>query len=435
VIFTSLNAQYYRDQSEIFHHKGEEMMASAYWLLAQTLDEKNCQSSLGQAQELYNIATGFMMLGQETRALAWYNFVILFNPSLANAWQNLAALYEDHGQSKPAQQARSRAYKIQRIFIEPQENPQFRLLILCSGQGSNNSPYRQLMGQKNWLNMAYALDYSSHQDDVNLPSYDLVLNAIGEPDGALFFYKRLTEFVQSCKKPVLNAPNDILQTQRHLWSKRLQEIQTVIVPKTVRMENNDKARSEKFDYPVIVRPILSHGGKDIQLCLTADDFRTNTKNLQSPFYVTDFYDYRSGDGYYRKYRVIFIDRKPFPYHLAISSQWLVHYFSADMESHSWKRREEESFLKDFSHYLGPQHLDTLYRIGQVMNLDYAGIDFSILANGDLLLFEANATMLVHFEKDDSLFSYKNKSVLRIVEAFTDMVQKALSRGKSKRIEA
>jgi len=52
------------------------------------------------------------------------------------------------------------------------------------------------------------------------------------------------------------------------------------------------------------------------------------------------------DGWYRKYRVIFVDGVPYPYHLAISRSWIVHYRTSAMSEATWMRDEERRFLDD-----------------------------------------------------------------------------------------
>ncbi len=63
----------------------------------------------------------------------------------------------------------------------------------------------------------------------------------------------------------------------------------------------------------------------------------------------------------------------------------------------------------------------LTTIGRRLDLDYAGINFSVLEDGRLLVFEANATMVVHPEAGDGPFAYKNHAVGRILGAFDTML--------------
>jgi glutathione synthase/RimK-type ligase-like ATP-grasp enzyme len=59
-----------------------------------------------------------------------------------------------------------------------------------------------------------------------------------------------------------------------------------------------------------------------------------------------------------------------------------------------------------------------------MGLDYAGVDFSLLPDGRVLLFEANATMLVHPEAADGPLAHKNPAIEQILSAFREMLAAA-----------
>jgi hypothetical protein len=139
-----------------------------------------------------------------------------------------------------------------------------------------------------------------------------------------------------------------------------------------------------------------------------------------PAILTRFVDSRGADGSYRKYRAIFVDREPFAYHLAIARNWLVHYWTAGMEQDAARRAEEARFLANPAAVLGAAGMEALAAIGARLDLDFAGIDFAMLPDGRLLVFEANATMLVHPEEDAD-FAYRNPAVARILDAFEAMV--------------
>jgi hypothetical protein len=110
--------------------------------------------------------------------------------------------------------------------------------------------------------------------------------------------------------------------------------------------------------------------------------------------VIQYLDARGPDGMARKYRVMFIDGQLYPLHLAVSSHWKVHYFSADMAENAAFRQEEERFLNDMPAVLGETGMRALQDVCTALGLEYAGIDFALSADGSILLFEANATMVV-----------------------------------------
>ncbi len=114
--------------------------------------------------------------------------------------------------------------------------------------------------------------------------------------------------------------------------------------------------------------------------------------------------------------------RPYPYHLAIGRPWLLHYKSAAMRADAARRAEEENFLRHPETVLGPRIMAALCTIAATIDLDYAGIDFSLLPDGRLLFFEANATMLVHPE-EEAMFAYKNSAVDAIVNAMGAMISR------------
>jgi hypothetical protein len=111
----------------------------------------------------------------------------------------------------------------------------------------------------------------------------------------------------------------------------------------------------------------------------------------------------------------------YPLHLAISSHWKIHYVTANMAESPEHRAEEASFLDDMPAVLGSRAMEALASIQEVLGLDYAGIDFSLNANGDVLLFEANATMIVLPPPCDSRWDYRRAAVSRIEAAVRKML--------------
>jgi hypothetical protein len=96
----------------------------------------------------------------------------------------------------------------------------------------------------------------------------------------------------------------------------------------------------------------------------------------------------------------------YPLHLAISRDWKVHYFTADMAASASFRAEEQRFLDDMPRVLGPPAMNALARINAVLGLDYAGIDFALTGDGSVLVFEANATMAINPPDPGSLWDYR-----------------------------
>jgi hypothetical protein len=136
--------------------------------------------------------------------------------------------------------------------------------------------------------------------------------------------------------------------------------------------------------------------------------------------IIEYLNARGPDGKARKYRVMIIDGEIYPLHLAVSRHWKVHYFTADMADHPEHRKEDAAFLNDMSTALGPA-VTALARIRDALNLDYGGIDFGLNEAGEVLLFEANATMVVNPPDADDRWTYRRPAVKRILDAVHAMM--------------
>src|SRR6185437_1156226 len=176
-----------------------------------------------------------------------------------------------------------------------------------------------------------------------------------------------------------------------------------------------------------------HGGAGLRRLDSGQEAEEAGRGEKGEMYLSRYCDYRGADGYFRKYRAVFVDREPLPYHLAIGENWVLHYVTADMRAHAWKTEEEHRFLEDPQAALGAAAWAAVREIGKRLDLDYCGVDFSLLPDGRVLVFEANATMLVHAESgEDEVLRFKNPYVQRIFDAFEGMLARRMVQGRERR---
>jgi tetratricopeptide (TPR) repeat protein len=414
---------------------GDELGAVAHLIAAHTLDAYTSCSAEASASNLCDVATGYFMKGDHDIAASWYQLVLTLDPNVAIACQNLAALHAGAGRTAKADAYRERAYRIQRVFVEQAPGQTRRVLVLCAARASGNVPFEALLPSAINCRIKYAIDYAAGAEDAQLPPFDLVFNAIGEPDVAAPLAGRLARFMSHLathdRRPLLNPPAAIERTARHRIPQLLGDLRDVQVAQCIRIDSTPSSpaalagllNDNELALPLLVRPAATHGGEALVRCESVTALETRLCESQGPQYLTAFRNYRSADGYYRKYRMIFVDREPFPYHLAISQHWMVHYFSAEMESHAWKLDEERRFLQDPAAALGERALQAIIAIGRRLDLDYGGIDFTVLPDGQVFVFEANATMLAHYERRSGTLAHKNPFVQHIVDAFERLMKR------------
>jgi tetratricopeptide (TPR) repeat protein len=382
---------------------------------------------------LHNLGTVHAMERRYNAATKWYRWALALDPTLQGANTNMVTILESAGRLAEAKIFRDRVQRPMALVYETSPQPQ-RTVLVPSAMGPGNVPIERLFPRDKTTRIRWYVDYSTDAFDASLPACDLVFNGIGNADLTGESYERLSRF--HARRPMLNAPEKVEPTRRDRLPDLLAGIPNLVVPRVVRLRRDEvvapglAARLAKhgLECPVLVRPIGTHGGGGLILIETAEQLAKTEFDDADMFYFIAYYDYKLTDGLFRKFRTIYVDRKAYPYHLAISDKWLVHYFSANMLSAPWKREEEHRFLADPVAALGRPAAEAVEAIGRRMDLDYAGIDFSLMPDGRVLVFEANATMAVHLYDSPTDFPYKHQYVPAIFNAFEAMLQKHEKKG-------
>jgi tetratricopeptide (TPR) repeat protein len=360
-----------------------------------------------------NLSSLYILAGRRDLAKAHAQRALDIDPNMMSAHQNLAALLAEDQDAVGAQLHRDAAYAERNLVITTAE--------------SGNTPDRYLIPPRDYTRLLWFIEYGNEAQMTDLPAYDVAFNAIGDEDLAGPTTANAHRFTELCATSLINPPQLIARTRRDLTGELLGAIPGLVVPRTTRIEAADlgpggvreAAAAAGIETPFLVRPIGSHGGKGLQL--VGGEAPDEALTPARAYYLTQFVDFRSADGLYRKYRTIFVDGAALPYHLAISPNWMVHYESSGMEQHPDRLAEEMVFLDDPAAALGAEAAAAVEAVGRAMGLGYAGVDFTLLPDGRVLVFEANATMLAHPEAPDGPLAHKNPSIERIFAAFRAML--------------
>jgi len=354
------------------------------------------QSRLGAATDAYRLAAMLQWDWPDVHLALSYLF---------------EALHDDASAARHRGEALSR----KQLYVATTQGVTRNVLVLAAPGGATaNTPLDFCVNAAaTALHVYYLAGDSSGVPE--LPQYDLVFNSIEEADASAPAIARASRFIASQDKPVLNRPEHLAKVRRSALRASLQAIPGCSLPVTLRI-TREELETTGLVLPILVRPIDTQGGKGLERITAIVQLREYLgRTAGAHFYVSPFVDYCSVDSYYRKYRVIVIDGKPFPYHLAISDMWMVHYHSSLMEQHEWMRREEECFLREPHTVFNGW--DTVFSdIAEAVGLDYFGIDCARNPDGSVLIFECGTGMFVHCIEHSELFDYKYVYVPRIFAA-------------------
>jgi glutathione synthase/RimK-type ligase-like ATP-grasp enzyme len=307
------------------------------------------------------------------------------------------------------------------------DQPPIRLLQLVSS-GGGNIPTSLFLDDTRFLTTVVVAD---HLDPATpLPPHQLIFNTIGDADLCGPALEMACRLAAQARAPVINDPRAVMRTGRIDNSRRLRDVRGVRTPRTDAIARTlldgpvgtRELAARGFGFPLLLRSPGYHTGRNFILVADAGELAAALDTLPGEeLLAIEYLDARGRDGNARKYRVMIIDGRLYPLHLAISENWKVHYFTSDMADRPCHRDEEAAFLADMPAVLGERAMAALGGIRDRLGLDYAGVDFALGADGELLLFEANATMVIARPKEDPRWAYRQGAIDRALAAATAML--------------
>lgn len=377
--------------------------------------------------------------GDQPGAIAAFREVVRLDPRQVQARMALYQLLQVAQQPAEALAHQAAALAVCQLFSNPCSGPAPAASILvlkAPGDLQTNIPLDLLFDRTRYsLHDLYLVEGVAPPAPAALPPYDLVFNAISESQRALPALAAAERFIAGQAKPALNPPARVRLLSRDNAPRLFAGIEGCRFPPTLRLARDALLAGPPgallarngIDFPIVIRPLASHAGIDLERVETQaalDDYLARVTPAE--YYVAPFVDYRSADGHYRKYRVMFVDGAPYPCHLAISRRWMIHYLNADMAEFAWMRDEEARFMADLSSVFGGRAGAALAAIAGRCALDYVGMDCALDPDGNVLVFEIDAAMLVHLWDPIDLYPYKHQYVPRIFQAVERLVADRIS---------
>jgi hypothetical protein len=261
----------------------------------------------------------------------------------------------------------------------------------------------------------------------DLFGYKCILNLITEAEENGRVLENLRKFIRGYSGKVVNRPQAVLQSTRDLVARKLAGIHGLVVPRVLRLRigKTDAAQLIEragLNLPVIVRRVGTHTGRIVGRFDAMDALRT-AKLGEGEHLATEFVDFRSADGLYRKYRVFFLGERRVFRHMLVSDDWNVH--ASDRQRVMAERPElvaaEERMFAAPDGAFKDEIQQALSVVRERMPLDFFGMDFGIAPDGRAVLFEANATMNFFPLSPDPRFAYLARCVEPARSAFYELL--------------
>ncbi len=270
---------------------------------------------------------------------------------------------------------------------------------------------------------------------------DLMLNTIADPDTEQSSLLSLKKFVDANPRvSLVNHPTEVLKTTRDENYERLNRLDGIRFPKTMRFASAGIAptelvtniEAEGFEYPFIIRRTGTHTAVSTELVEHRGALEAYIADADDEeLYVIEFIDSSSDDGHFTKMRLFAIDGELFPVVHHIDEVWNVHGGNRKtfMASHEWMLDKEQQFMKDPSSVIGDKAYALLQSLPELIGLDFFGFDFTLLSDGTILIFELNPAMRHSFDHAEN-FAYLEPHMKAISNAFAAMVDKKIAEARA-----
>jgi hypothetical protein len=278
---------------------------------------------------------------------------------------------------------------------------------------------------------------------VTLPEHDVAIVVASDSEECREALRKIEQAAARWPRPLLNPPDRIAHLDRDKLHHLLQGIEGLDIPATACVSRAQLADFSASDAPIaeiapgvplpfIIRPRGSHAGNGLA---RIDDRAAIGPYLDGQtaqeFFVARFVDYSGEDGLFRKYRIAFVDGRAYACHMAVAERWDIWYLNAGMAFSEDKRFEEALFMHAFDRGFGLRHQHALSAMADRVGLDYFTVDCAENKRGELLIFEADNTAVVHNMDSPELYPYKGPQMRKVFDAFATMLHRGAARARER----
>ncbi len=316
-----------------------------------------------------------------------------------------------------------------------QAAPWLRVLALAAATDMGSNTPIEFLLENSGIELLTLYVVAGVELPTPLPDHDVAIVIASDSEECRDALRRIDQLAARWPRPLLNLPRQICNLDRDKLHRVLGDVEGLEIPATIGaaraqlldVSHSISALSEiaiDLAFPVIARPRGSHAGAGLARIDDRAALRAYLDTRQEEeFFVSRFVDYSGGDGLFRKYRIVFIDGRPYACHLAIAERWDIWYLNAGMSLSAVKRLEEEMFMRTFDADFAHRHQAALSAIAGRIGLDYFTMDCAQTSNGSLLIFEADNTAIVHDMDPPDIFPYKLPQMRNVFDAFAAMLDR------------
>jgi len=281
-------------------------------------------------------------------------------------------------------------------------------------------------------------------DQFNAWQPDVIINNVTNAEYLLTGDNRtqVRDFATRLGAPVINPCEAAATCTRQKNPDTLAGIDGLILP-SVRRFRSDLSRFDELigkiedgtAYPMIVRTVYDQESQNMTLVRSRAELAAAIRNLnRAQFYVIEFLGQPRECGYFRRMRAAFVDGKPILIRADYAPEWIVRSrFIIDLKvyhDHPDLLEKADAIVLNPQAELGDKAMAALEAVGHRIPLDIFGMDFDVDDEGNVIFFEANATMGMMTPAPDP-FPYPPEATGRLIEAIDRLLHEVAARERNR----
>lgn len=411
-------------------------------------------------QVLKKAADLLVRSGEFGAAQRMYRWVIRTRPNDLEVWSSLSALAYKLGAPETARRYLTDGIKNQPFEIYPASDEQSASILRVRGVQnsvymlgkSRNGEYkvklrggnfsdRYLTDRKQYSVTSYYILDGNILSSGQIPEFDIILNLISDPDLEAQSLKTLSEFlVARPDVPIINPPDKVLETTRDNNYRRLNGVPGLRFPQTNRFTVTDAEPEDgqrflemhQYSFPLLVRQTGTQNGRSFHKVDNFEAFMDYVAECETAeIYVIQYEDHMYSDEVFRKMRVFVVDGVIYPAVCHFDTIWNVHGNNRKeiMLNHPWMMEAEQAFMEDCETYVGAGAYARLKHLHGIIGLDIFGVDFTVLEDGTVLIYEVNSAMRHSYDHAED-FPYLLSYLQQVTDAFNTMIAQKLGARKN-----
>lgn len=371
------------------------------------------------------------------------------DPSDVNLAMDLSVVAQLARQQNLGLELQAHALAVRSLYRSPciTDKPRLRVLTFAAATDLGGNTPLEFLLQTSQIELYTVYVVPGYELPDPLPDHDVAFVAVPDSDETRPTLLEIQRLMHNWPRPIINTARKLGTLERDQLFKLLNGVPGLEIPATARLDRDDLLEAATgeaplsevapdVEFPLIIRPVGSQAGRGLELLETIDGVEPYLSSHEDEdFFISRFVDYSGADGLFRKYRIVFIDGKPFACHMAIAQEWKLWYLNADMGLNEQKRAEEAHFMTAFDDDFARRHAAALNELAQRIGLEYFAIDCAETKSGALLIFEADIAMIVHDMDPPEVFPYKPPQMRKIFAAFAAMLETHADRSKQRHAEA